>query len=342
MRKISLVLMMLMLIPMFMSVSVAALTPEQERNYVIVNVYDGMTNDPLKDVNIDVYGDGDYICTVYRTDINGSYITKERFSEGQLLILYVLHNDYYMYTYEYVVPTFSFYGNSPTFSCVLFKKGTNVTTSLPGIYSNHIGPADLGFRFTLEDGDCMFGAGVMHDIRRDNLVKGPALILRSEEPLDILNYDEAWQTLSGFHYLFDISTIYNDLDNPTDGDIAENVGIVFSGDFNISATVVEGYVESDLFKTYTGSVCLIYASGMLTYTQKYALELYDDFATTYTLEYTVFTDLVITDTDTTPVDTGPTEYTLTELTVIGGMALVVVIAFVLMMNQASKRNKRAF
>jgi hypothetical protein len=341
MKKISLILIILMLLPMTANASVTVV--EQYNNYIVINVYDGMTNEPLEDVNVDVYyvdayGNGEYICTVYRTDIPGSYITKERFQEGDSLMFYVLHNDYYMYTYEYNVPFFNNENDVPIFSSYLYRKGVNVTTSLPGIYSDIVGPADLGFRFALADGNCVFGAGMLHDIRRDRLITGPALILRSDVPITVLNYDIVWQTLSGFHYLFNFPTIYNDLNIPADGDIIHNVGIYFEVDCNISATVVEGYVESQLlYTTYTGALCLVYENGSLTYKQNYKLELYTDFATTYLLEYVDYTDLIFVTTTGTITDTGLVDYTLVEWIVIGAMGMFVIIAFILMLNQTRRK-----
>jgi hypothetical protein len=81
----------------------------------------------------------------------------------------------------------------------------------------------------------------------------------------------------------------------------------------------------------------------VVYTQKYTVDLYDEFSTTDVMAYIEFEDLIPSTPITPPGPTGPTEpreYTLFEWTIIGVVAMFVIVSFILMINQAGKRKNR--
>jgi hypothetical protein len=243
------------------------------------------------------------------------------------------------------LPVFLSNGEFPELQFPIFKKGSNVTSSIFERYNEIAGEAVLEISIELNDGDTIFGPGEVYDAQLDRTILGPALVLSSDIQLLLFGYTITWQTVNGFYYLYNFNPISNDTDNYGDGIEYYNVELMLDErDVNISLTILEGYDASQItYMSFEAQPCFIYENGSVVYTQKYTVDLYDEFSTTDVMAYIEFEDLIPSTPITPPGPTGPTEpreYTLFEWTIIGVVAMFVIVSFILMINQAGKRKNR--
>lgn len=341
-KQISLILMILMLVPMVVSADSSPYT-----GYVLINVYDGMTHDALEDVNIEIYTSAmEYICDVYSTDVDGSYLSKIRFYEDTELIFLIYHNDYYTKTMEFRTP---YYTEQMVFEAHigLFKRASNVNISIPESYESVVGMTDFAIKINVTETDVVFGGGTIYNSYSEKTSFGPALIVKTDAQMIMTPHEDAWYVGGYNYYLFNLYQIYNDVVNPTDGVLYYNLGMDLDVSVNISIILVEAYVTTDLeyrHASFMGPISLTYnsTSTILNYTQEYGLKLFDRFQTTYPLDYTIIDDLItITSTTSTTttsiIPVKPHEYTTEEWLIVGGFAAAMFVIFFVMIWHTNKR-----
>jgi hypothetical protein len=316
---------------------VSALIPDQDIAYLIVGVFDGMNYQQLDEADLQLYdesmsyiGDFKHIAGEY-----GKYVYPGPLVEGDVFRIWIQSVGYYSEIYEVTLPHELL---GPTFetSYPLFKRAENVSVSVPEVYDEVSGYITTSVRIVVNDENVVFGARGTIDIWRDDVVEGSAVIFKATSIMMIDDFDAAWQTAQGFYYLYEIGSIFNDADNPSDGELIAGIGFELYEDVNLSIIVVEGFVQEELtFTNYDTPVSLIYENGTLSYTQEYTVLYYDNFSAPRTLDDVDLDDLVVI-TSTTPEPTTPKEYTSEEWLLIVGAALFLVSIFIVMIFQSSR------